>query len=55
MNNKAVSIFKTMELPGDKYLRLGEWIFDFPEKMVNLKSWTIMIFVLNWHISCRLF
>ena len=24
MINKAVSIFETMELPGDKYLRLGE-------------------------------
>ena len=43
-----------MELPGDKYIRLGEWISDFAETMGNLKSWTIMIFVLNWHISCRI-
>ena len=48
MNNKAASISKTMELPGDKYHRLGEGIFDFAETMV-----TIVIFVLNSHISYR--
>ena len=27
--------------------------FDFVETMVNLKSWLIVIFVLNSHISCQ--
>ena len=53
MNNKVASISKTMELPGDKYPPLGEGIFDFAETMVNFESWTIVIFVLNSHISCR--
>ena len=42
-----------MELPVDKKPRLGEWIFDFAETTVNLKSWTIVIFVLNSHIPCQ--
>ena len=53
MNNKAAAISKTMELPGDKKPRLGEWIFDFAKTTVNLKSWAIVIFVLNLHISCH--
>ena len=53
MKNKAAAISKTMELPGDKFPRLGESIFDFAETMVNLKSWAIAIFVLNSHIPCQ--
>ena len=52
-NNKAAAISKTKELPGDIKSRLGELLFDFAETMVNLKSWAIVIFVLNSHISCQ--
>ena len=38
MNNKAASVFKTIELPGDQLPRLGEGIFDFAETMVNFES-----------------
>ena len=40
-------------IPGDKWPRLYEWIFDFAETIVDLKNWTVMIFVLNSHISCQ--
>ena len=47
MNNKVhvAAISKMMEL-------LGETL-TFAETMVNLKSWAIVIFLLNLHISCQ--